>query len=103
MASFCLSCGSALAQDARFCTGCGAQVAAPASPVPVTPAAPPQPAGWSQQAPPPSVSGSTWFALVLALLLSILAAWSVIRDIRDDRLFFNWVRLSWRDVTSTLG
>lgn len=61
MASFCPSCGSALAQDARFCTGCGAQIAAPiaanaappaVSAVPATPAAP-----WASQ---PSPQAAPW-------------------------------------------
>ena len=59
MASFCPSCGNALAQDARFCTGCGAQIAVPvaASAAPAAPAAPSPPIGSAQQAPPPPWAG----------------------------------------------
>lgn len=58
MANFCPSCGSALAQDARFCTGCGAQTASPVAAAPTAvpmapPVAPPPAPAWAQQPPPP--------------------------------------------------
>lgn len=36
MAVYCRNCGKALADDARFCSGCGAQMAPPVAPYPTT-------------------------------------------------------------------
>lgn len=36
MAIYCRNCGKALADDARFCSGCGAQTYPPAAPYPQT-------------------------------------------------------------------
>lgn len=67
MGDFCTKCGSALTEDARFCTGCGEPVAAPdpVVPDPVTPAA-------STSAPAPAAHVSSETENVISIIPNAL-------------------------------
>ncbi len=77
MSNFCRSCGTQLAEDAKFCASCGATVGAAPTPPPFAPPpaapqyAPPPPPYYPQQQKP---NVWPWIAAALALLIVVAIA-----------------------------
>jgi len=70
---FCSSCGTAIAQGAKFCSGCGAAQAAPVASVPAAPVAAQPQAGGSAAAAAPAPAPPSGSNTVLKILMGILA------------------------------